>query len=334
MDAVFNVTQLGQQSAHGTPVAASVIYPADAGAMIELDRSTTSPEEDYGDLSLHHSGRAWHGVRAAQLTLASEARFEDLPEILEMHVEGGVTPTGTGPYVWQYDFDETSDTLKRYTIEAGSDDALDQYEISDCLATDLELGFDALTVPGAQPWRMSATILGKDRVVAALTPGLSAPATLESMLGHNTTLHEGTTSTAFSALGELSAHLAQFRLRSSLNLARRVYGGSDSATGFGRQRAGVEFDALVKISASSKANIHDVWNVSGSIPTERRWRIKVDGSGTKEMTIDARVLFRTVPISDRDGERIYQVNGVFVKDATLASRGRFTITNGVATLPS
>jgi hypothetical protein len=334
MDQVFNKIQLGQQSAHGTPVAAAIVYPADAGAVIELDRATTSPEEDYGDISRHHAGRSYHGVRAAQLTLASEARFEDLPEMLEMHVEGGVTPTGTDPYTWQYDFDETADTLKRYTIEAGSDSALDQYEISDALATDLELGFDALTVPGAQPWRVSATILGKDRVVAAVTAGLSAPPALETMLGHNTTLLEGPVATAFSALPELSAHLAQFRMRSALNLARRVYGGSDSPTAFGRGAGTVEFEALLKISASSKTNIHDVWNVSGSLVTERRWRIKVDGSGTKEMTIDGRVAFTTIPIGDRDGERVYQVNGYFVKDATLASRGRITIINGVSTLPS
>jgi hypothetical protein len=334
-DAVFNTIQLGQQSVHGTPVAASVIYPADAGAIIELDRATTSPEEDYGDISRHHSGRSYHGVRAAQLPLASEARFEDLPEVLEMHVEGGVVPTGAGPYVWIYDFDETADTLKRYTVEAGTNETEDQWEISDCLATDLELGFDALTVPGASPWKVSASLLGKDRVQAALTGALSAPAVLETMLGHNTTLLEGTTATAFAALGALPASLAQFRMRSALNLGRRVYGGSaDTFSAYGRGRGVIEFDAMVKISATSKTNIHDIWNVAGAVPTERRWRINVAGSGTKVMTIDFRPVFTAVPIGDRDGERLYSLSGYFVKDATLASRGRITITNSVATLPS
>lgn len=335
--AVFNTIALGAQAAHGSPVSAAVIFPADAGIMPDLDRATTSPEEDYGDISRHHAGRSYHGVRGAGITLAAEVRFEDLPEILEMHAEGGVVPVASGDdWVWTYDFDEEADTLTRYTIETGADAAQDQWRIDDCLATDLELGYDALTAPGASPWRLSATILGKDRVQQALTPGLSAPLPLESILGHHTVLHEGPTSEAFGDLDELVAHLAQFRMRSALNLVRQPYGATDEDTFTLYTRGGgaVDFDAQLRISATSKTNIHDVWNVDDHLVTERRWRIRATGSGDKAMVIDARVALNAVPIGDRNGERIYSVTGYFVKDPTLATRARIAVTNQVETLPS
>lgn len=335
--AVFNTIALGAQAAHGTPVAAAIIFPADAGLMPELDRATTSPEEDHGDISRHHAGRTYHGVRGASMSLAAEVRFEDLPEILEMHAAGGVVPVETtGDFEWVYDFDEESDTLTRYTVETGADAVQDQWEISDVLATDVEIGYDALTVPGASPWRLSASLLGKDRVQAALTGGLSAPLPLETMLGHHTTLNEGPTSEAFGDLDELAAHLAQFRMRSALNLNRAVYGSTsgDTMASYIRGGGAVEFDAMIRISATSKTNIHDIWNVGGAQVTERRWRINVAGSGNKAMAIDARVAFTTVPIQDRNGERVYGVSGFFVKDPTTATRCRIAVTNQVETLPS
>lgn len=338
--AVFNTVALGAQAAHGTPVAARVIFPVDPGIMPDLDRATTSPEEDYGDISRHHAGRSYHGLRAAGMTLTGEARFEDLPELLEMHVEGGVVPVetalGSGNWVWTYTFDELSDSLTRYTIETGADTAEDAWQLQDALTTSLELGFDALTVPGASPWKFSAELMARDRKQNPLTVGLSAPLPAETMLGHHTALHEGPTGTAFAALPELAAHLAQFRMTSNLNLTRAAYGNATDDTFASYIRGGgeVTFDAMIRISASSKTNIHDIWNVGSSLVTERRWRIPVTGSGAKKMTIDARVAFTAVPLQDRDGERIYGVSGYFVKDPTLASRGVITVTNGVAALPS
>jgi hypothetical protein len=333
--AVYNVVQLGSQSALGTAVSAGVIFPTDPGQLPELDRATTSPEEDHGDISRHHAGRSYHGMRGGGATLAGEARFEDLMEMLEMHVEGGVVPSGGPDYSWQYDFDETSDTLTPYTIETGADAAQDQWRIVDCLVTDFELGFDALTVPGASPWKFSATVLGKDREPHALTAALSAPNPLETILGHHSKLMEGSTSTGYASLTELEAHLAMFRMRSALNLSRLGYGGDeDTFAQYARGSGTVEFEAMVRISATSKTDIHDVWNVDSSLATERRWRIPVAGSGNKALTIDAQVNFTTVQIGNREGERVYQVNGYFVKDATLASRGRITIVNGVSALPS
>jgi hypothetical protein len=335
-ESVFNIVQLGPQAAHGTPVPATYLFPVDPGSLPELDRATTSPEEDYGDVDMHHADRGYHGVRAAQTSLTAESRFEDVIYPLDMHAAGGVIPTEDTPgeFEWEYLFDSVDDTLTRYTIEMGSTETPeDQWELSDCLVDEFEWGFDALTVPGASPWKFTATILAKNRLATTLTPGLTPPATLETMLGHFTTLHEGDIGEAFGDLDELAVHLAMFRMRSSLGLNRRKYGApaGDTFDLYGRGKAQVRFDAMVRISSESKGAIEDAWNVAGAQVLEKRWRLNIAGTNGSAH-IDARVRFETNPISDRDGEHVYGVTGYFVKDPELVSRGRIVITNGIEAL--
>lgn len=341
-ESVFNVVAFGRQVNIATAVAASTIFPVDAGFTgFELDRATESPDEDFGSASREWPGRESHGVRWATASLPFVARFEDLMHILEMHVDTIGAPTGTvTPYTWTYTFDDTtlllSDALKPYTIEYGVDTSTqDEWRGVGVLANELELGFDALTAPGNSMWKGTAGLVALDREANALTGTATAPSTLETMEGHLTTLAEGTTSTAFASLAALTGSLKQFSFRSSNNAVGRAYGGSsDKASSIGRSGKGsIEFDALVGISATAKTDLHDIFNVSGSVPTQRRWRITVTGSGSNSMTIDARVSFRAVNVGDQDGERLYAVSGVFVRDSTLASRGTITLKNSVATLP-
>ena len=203
------------------------------------------------------------------------------------------------------------------------------------LATGFDFGFDALSAPGNSMWKGSLDLVAPARIANALTGTATAPSTLETMEGHLTTLAEGATSTAFGSLSELSASLKQFHFKSDLNAAGRAYGSaSDVATSIGRNGKGtIEFDAMVGISSTAKTDIHDIYNVSGSVATERRWRITCTGSGNNSLTIDARVRFRSMNIGEHEGERLYAVNGVWVYDSTLASRGTFTLANAVATIP-
>lgn len=332
----FNVLQFGRQSVVGTAVAASTIFPADPGVGIDLDRGYTSPDEDFGVLSRHQAGRGSYGLRGAQLTIPAVARFEDLMHVLERRLAGGVVPSGAGPYTYTYNLDETSDTAKFYTIENGSETSQDQWRATGCVATDLELGFDSLAAPGEAPWKTSETVIALDRQPNAKTGALTAPVAMETIEGHLTTLLEGTTATAFASLAELTASLIQFRLKISGDRPRRAYGNNtpaDLASGFGIVKPEVTFDAQVKVSATSKTNVHDIFNAAGAVAGERRWRVKAVGSGTKVLTIDGRVRFMAIPIGDRDGERIYQVSGHYLKDATLASSLQIVLINSVSTIP-
>src|SRR5690242_3109323 len=107
-EAVFHKVQLGRQSVVGTAVSATTVFPVDAGWLgLELDRAADSPDEDYGRISREQPGRGSYGLRGADGSLPFVGRFQDFFHILEMGVAGSVSPTGSGPYVYVYPFDET-----------------------------------------------------------------------------------------------------------------------------------------------------------------------------------------------------------------------------------
>lgn len=243
----------------------------------------------------------------------------------------------TGTFSWVYVPDETTgllDTaLKPYTWEYGDPASTqDEYEAVSVLISELTIGFDALSAPGNQMWKANLNLIGVDRVPAAMTSALSAPATRETMEGHLTTFAEGSTSTAFGSLSALGSSLKQFSLTSNIQAILRSYGGSsDKATSIGRSgKATVSGSALIAMSSTSKTDIQDIFDVAGSVPTERRWRITVDGSGVNAMTIDLRPRFTRVDRGEHEGEILYAVEFEGVYDSILASRVTATLTNAVA----
>lgn len=242
-----------------------------------------------------------------------------------------------GPFTWTYAFDETtgliSTAIKPYTWEYGDPNSTeDEWEAATVIVNELEVSFDALSAPGNQMWKANMSLLAVNRAQAAMTSSLAAPATRETMEGHLTTFNEGATSTAFGSLSALGSTLKQFSMRSSLNGIIRAYGGSsDVGVSIGRSgKATVEGSALLAINSTTLTNIHDIFNVAGSIPTERRWRITVDGAGVNAMTIDLRPRITVTNRGEHEGEILYAVDFVGTYDATLGSRGTFGLTNAVS----
>jgi hypothetical protein len=341
-DMAYDIIQLGRQSDVVTAVAASTRFPGKAQAP-ELDRSYRNPDEDWGTMSDEQPGRGAYGARGASTRLSADVRFEDIMHLLEMHLAGDVSPSvATGLYTWPYVADETASTTKFYTIELGSEDASDQWRLYGCCADELTLGFDQLSAPGNAPWTADASILALDREIHALTTvagtpptQLPAPTILETVEGHLTTLSEGATSEAFASLSEISSSLVMFRVTSSRPYVRRIYGGTtDIATGYGLSgKAGATFEAEVKISSGTKTKIHDTFNASGSPVTEKRWRLRAGGSGSKTLITDARVRYRVVGRGERDGEPVYAIQGSMVRDATLGGRVQVQVQNAITVLP-
>lgn len=339
-EAVFHKVQLGQQSVVGTAVAATTVFPVDAGFTgFELDRASESPDEDFGSSSREMSGRGSTGVRWATASLPFTGRFQDFMHIQQMHMDTATT-AGSGPYTHTTIFDDSgaalSAALKAYTMQYGViGSTQDEWRATGVIATDLEFGFDALSAPGNSMWKGSASLVALNREVSTMTAAQSAPATLETMEGHRTTITDGSTATAFASLASL-AGLRQYSFRSGINATGRAYGAAsgDTASTIGQTDKGnVEFDALIAIASGAKTSLIDVYEVAGDVPTERRWRVTVTGSGTNVCTLDKRVRFTATNIGTDNGERLYAVNGVFVYDSTLASRAKWITTNSVATIP-
>jgi hypothetical protein len=344
-EGVFNIVQFGRQANIATAVAATTLFPVDVGFLgFELDRATESPDEDIGSTSREQPGRESHGVRWATASLPFVMRFEDFVHPLEMHVAAisGGTPTGTAsPYTYGYTYDESggllNTVLKPYTVQYGvKSSTQDEWRAYGVIADTLEIGFDALSAPGNSMWKGTLGLVAIARENSTITPAITFPTVLETMEGHLSTINEGPTGTAFASLAALTGSLKQFSLRSGVNAVGRAYGATsgDLATSIGRSGKGtVEFDALIGIGATAKTDIMDIYNVSGGLATERRWRITVTGTGVNTLTIDGRVRFHSVNVGEHEDERLYAVSGVFVYDATLLGRGKFTLTNAVATIP-
>jgi len=338
-EGVFQTVQLGRQSAVATGTAATTVFPVNSGFLgFNLDRGTEIPKEDFGSTSAHLSGRGSHGVRWATADLEVVARFEDVMHLFEMHVaaiSGGTATGGTYTYV----FDETSSLLssglKPYTIEYGVNGTTqDEWRAIGAVCDELELGFDALTAPGNSMWTAKANLVAINRTQTALTDSLSAPGTLTTIEGHLTIFAEGAGTAAYAALGTASATLKQFSFKSKNNAVGRAYGGTaDTATAIGRSDKGeIDFDALLVISSTTDSDIRAIYDVSGSVPTERRWRL-VSTVGTQSLTIDFKALITKVDREDADGERVYAVSGKCVYDSTLSGRMKITLVSNTTTIP-
>jgi hypothetical protein len=337
---VFNIIQFGPQSgtayAPGTAVPATKLIPIEAPVQFLLDRASSYPKQDRGRNVRNSAGTGYHGVRGADATIPGQLHFEDIIDFLEMHYAGGIVPTGVGPYTWIYPFEAVTPTLIPRTIEGGNTDAAQaQQRLDSCLVDSLTLGFPDIVAPGAYPWTLSAAIYALDREISALTGSLSPRAGLETVQGHLSRLYEGTTATVFASLAELTGSLKSFTMTTNRNLARRAYGSaSDVATRFGfKDLSTGTVEAKIGISATSKTDFHDIWNVASPASLgERRWRIQAAGTGTKMFTIDMRVGITAVPYDDVDGERVFKVTGEIVDDSTLSAPAQITVVNSIASL--
>ena len=339
---VFNTAQLGRQSgtfyAVGAAVPGAILYPVSEPIVIDLNRGSAFPSEDYGDNIDAHAGRGHHGSRGASFPFRSVARFGDLMEPLEMHYAGDVAPSGGGPYTWVYPFELHAPTLVPYTVRTGSEIAQDQWAGVGVLLDELTMGFDDLDAPGEHPWTLEGNALAIDRAVSALTAGVNPPAAanLETMMGHLSIIKIGSTSTAFASLSEIASSLVSCSLATHRSLVLRPYGSaSDLSAGYGfSAKSSGDLTFKVKISASTKSDLHDAWNSSGAALGEKRIRITVDGSGNHVAHLDARLGLTAVPVGERDGERVYECTGKIVKDDALDAGAQWTIVNNVASLGS
>lgn len=396
--------QVGTFAAPGATVAAITILPVTAPVLIELDRASAYPAEDYGRNIRNQAGRGYHGVRGASLPLEGEITFEQWMHILEMSFAGGIVPTsfqvatitsssvanptvittaaahglvsgqtvtiaghagstpaingvhvvtvlttttftipvnvtvgGTGGTVsvwqWVYVLETGSPTLLPYTVEAGSETTQDQWEGQGVLVNELTFGFRDIDAPGAHPWTFQASCMALDRAIANVTGSLTSTA-IETMQGHLSLFKEGTTATAFASLSEIATTLKSFSCTIRRSLTFRAYGGtSDVPTGYGfSEKTTGEIALKLKVGATTKTNIHDIYNSSGAVLGERRHRITVDGAGNNVAHFDYRIGEMRVDIEDVDGERTYGVTGEIVYDPTLTGAAGWTVINDIADL--
>jgi len=318
-ESLYRGIQLGKETTYGTAVAATTILPTDEGSgEFQTNRASRFPEEDFGTQVAFMSSRGTHGVRMATASLAMDARFEDLGQILRMLT--APVYTGAGPYTQTYTLGTTADTSESLTVELNND--VQDFIASGVKCSSLELSYDAIAAGENSPWRVTCDLVSNRVVKGTATAALTIPAVLETIEGHLTQIYQGTTATAFVSLAELAAHLVQYSLKIDQERPLRPYGSTvDYATNVGIRKRRATFNALLKLSATTITDIYDIFDSTGGLLSERRWRIKASGSGAKTLTIDHRVAFMNVvpDPNGRDGEYLLSVEGNATYDATQAT---------------
>lgn len=319
-ESLYRGIQMGIETVYGTAVPATTIIPVDEGSgEFELNRGTRFPEEDFGTQVSFLSSRGSHGVRMGTGSIEADARFEDLGQFLRLMI-GAPVYTGAGPYTQTFTAGTTTDTTESATIETTND--VQDFIATGVKATSLEIGYDAIAAGENSPWHVSADLVANNVTKGTATGSLVIPSVLETIEGHLTQMFVGTTATAFASLSEMAAHLVQYSLRIEQEKPLRPYGGTtDYATSVGIRKRQSTMTALVKLSASSITDIYDVFDSAGGAVTEKRWRIKASGSGTKALTIDHRLAYMNVTRNPdgRDGEYLLSVEGNATYDATQAT---------------
>lgn len=324
-EAAFRVLQIGKEGTFGTEVDATLIYPCDPGsAEFTLNRATETPDEDFGRLSSTSAGRSSTGVRIATASLSSAARFEDLGYWLSMAL-GTASTAGTAAGTATWTADETSSTADSYTVESA--DGVQPFIATGVVVTGFELGFDAIGAGENAMWTFSADLQAADLGTGTVTSGLSVPTTLTTIEGHLSRMYEGPAGTAFASLSELSSSLVSYRCRVTAEKPLRPYGGTaDKATSHGSRKRQIEVSGLVKLASTPISDFWDIYNVSGSLPTSRRMRVK-SVLGTKDLTIDHRLIYNDVHVEPdgRDGERLLSFTARGEYDSSLSSNLQIVI---------
>lgn len=338
---VFHKVQFGRQpgtlEVPGPSVLATFLYPVSEAVIVELDRATQYPAQDWGRNAVARAGTGFHGVRGANFGLPSHWRFEDAMAIFEAHYAGDIVPEdlGGGLYGWVFPFEVGLPTLVPLTVETGSETGQDQWAAVGALCDELTLAFDDLESPGAHPWTIESNWLALNRVAQPFTDGVDLPSGLETLQGQNSLIHMGPVSEAFADLDELDASLIGFSLATTKHLELRAYGGdTDGASGYGfSEKFSGEATFKLKISSDSKSRIYDTWDNGSPFTDDLRVRVHVPGSGSKEAFIDFALGMTAVPVGTRSGERVYEVTGSLLDEEELDAMGQLTMVNGIASLP-
>lgn len=160
------VYQAGIESTPGTAVAATrKIYsvaplPVEDENIEQVSQARDNYVANFDTLQTHRSA-SWANEEVFN--------FQEMAFWSECALEGGVSPTGAGPYTRVYDNMPSTDTLKSLTLEAA--DNVAAWEVPHLLIKDWEIsGADG---NGPKPVIFKANWMGAQKVATTITPALS-----------------------------------------------------------------------------------------------------------------------------------------------------------------
>lgn len=320
----LNKIQLGRETTRGTPVAATVLW---RGQFSMLEDMTEKKEvaENIGQITIPE--RMYTSSVGARLVMPpSSMTFEHLPHILEASIKTA-TPSGAGPYVRVYNFptDNTTNTFKTYTIEAGNVNVpADQHEMAYAYVDEAEFSGRI-----KETWMMGATWLGRQMSVATMTSSLAIP-TVTDALFNKTKLYidaAGGTIGTTQKTGVLVA--ARIRVKPGI-LQVPVGDGQLYFHSLKPGRPSVDFSITIELEDASVLVTERLAWVNN---TGRLIRLLIDESANNKIQFDMAARYDKVGnYESSEGNTLVTLDGHAVLDTTASLFFTTTVTNGTATM--
>lgn len=308
--------QAGIEETRGTPVAATRIQPMTATLSHKIERY--APQEDRNSFEdFYRSSQTKESVEISGAT--AWATFEDMAFFGLLAVKGGVTPTGTGDYTWDFLPSSDTDDLATITAEWFNDTA--SYQVPWCVLNKLELSYQR-----GQPVALSLDFLGQTAIEAAKTADLPQRVTEDITDGLTATFIDDATIGTTAAPNVLTA---KFSLNNNWEPIWSL-DGNKYPSRFARGRRHVEGDFMLQFDSTSE---YDKF-VDGSA---RAVRLASTGSLIPETEVNKYLSFDfwtggwdVADFGRQGGIWTVGVKGRSTYDATAGASFAMSVVNGYA----
>jgi hypothetical protein len=325
--------QAGTETTRGTVVAATRrVY---GSCTITRARPNRFANEDRGEWT--DKFRANPKLIEAGFSITSDAVFEDMPWYASLFYNGNIAQTGsaTTGYTWTSLPDQTSDTLKTATLEAG-DDAVAWQGAFACVDTaDFTLALDdAVTV---QLGGFVADWLPQNSGSLTTTftgfTGAIADHAVESVMGYQAKFYlDNTGGTAGTTQVPGKFISAQWGIH---NQMKRKYFGDGTAKFTKLGRGNRQVHCQVVLEASDTAQYAQFYNGQLLVARIALTGVGIAGSTgpvLKAQNYDFYGIWDTFAIGARDTNTTFQFDLQAMKDATALTEHKITVINQNSTI--
>lgn len=312
---VFKKWQAGLEATRGTAVAATrLLYVLDGE--LSKNQPTLNYPEDSGDFIQSYENdlgliEAGGPIRDAKVT------FEDLIFWLSLALKGGVTPSGIDPYTWAFVPSLATDDLKAATFEWADG------------PNDWEMPFgmvNSLTLRGTYNdiWKLSAELIGKDKVATTLTPSI-ARITREAALFRKTKLYVDPTTIGTT---EVVNRMLEAEITINNNLARN-YSGTQDGLFTDIIRGKRVISGRIRMKFTNKT-YYDNW-LAG---TKQKVRLEISGSDSpsRRIRLDTYGRWQSHVLGEQEGMIYADMELIPMYDAGVTAEVAAEVVNHVSAL--
>jgi len=252
--------------------------------------------------------------------------FQDLTWWLALAAEGGVTPTGAGPYVWLFDNVGTSDNLKSATFEVS--DGVGTFQVPYALLETWEIagkgGVNEAGVVSGKFGFMAQKVTGSHTMTAALA---DRDLRGDYMPFHLTQFYMDDAAGGIG--GTENGTLMEFSIKGA-NKFETLYFGGDSGYYGNHRRDKRTVEVMVKLlfDATSYAEFEDRYQAN----TGRFCRLKIANGASRDFKFDFYTKMEKFEWPEDGATRAVTLMGQTIYDPTLGFDWQISLTNSVASI--